>query len=280
MTRRERAIARLERRRQWAATRTAQAHQAFAGAHAILEHIPPGQPILIGHHSERHHRRELERVDNGMRRGVESENMAAHHASKAAGIADQLACSIFSDDTDATAALRARIAEREAEAARIVSYNASCRKAAKEGQEHGTLDLLDERQKKDLLSVARVCSYQLGRGMSFPAYKLANLRANINRDKDRLQQIERQAQRQEKAAAAGGCLIEGTGVYCRVTFTERPDWEIIEELKAAGYHWGRGSWTGERQKLPAILKANMIPTPENEPLTTYPVDVPQVAAMA
>jgi hypothetical protein len=36
----------------------------------ICEHIPLGQPILVGHHSEKHARKDAERIDNGMRRAV------------------------------------------------------------------------------------------------------------------------------------------------------------------------------------------------------------------
>jgi len=33
--------------------------------------IPMGQPILVGHHSEQRHRRDLEKIDRGMRAGFE-----------------------------------------------------------------------------------------------------------------------------------------------------------------------------------------------------------------
>ncbi len=29
--------------------------------------IPPGQPILVGHHSERRTRRDAQRIENGMK---------------------------------------------------------------------------------------------------------------------------------------------------------------------------------------------------------------------
>ncbi|EOY3862806.1 DUF3560 domain-containing protein, partial [Escherichia coli] len=32
--------------------------------------IPPGQPILVGHHSERRARRDAQRIENGMKRAV------------------------------------------------------------------------------------------------------------------------------------------------------------------------------------------------------------------
>ena len=64
MTRRERLEARLQRREEWAAKRQAKASRSFSAARAAVEGIEPGQPILVGHHSEARHRRALDRCDN------------------------------------------------------------------------------------------------------------------------------------------------------------------------------------------------------------------------
>ena len=126
-----------------------------------------------------------------MRAGCESVAMAERHKGKAAGLRRQLDKSVFSDDADAITALQARIDEREAEAQRIKTYNASARKAATRGEEHGDFTLLDEKQRDGLLSLARVGPYQIKPGCGFPSYVLSNLRANINRDKRRIAEINR-----------------------------------------------------------------------------------------
>jgi hypothetical protein len=48
--------------------RSTQRHQA---AHAAVAFIPPEQPILVGHHSEARHRRDLDRHDRNMRKAIE-----------------------------------------------------------------------------------------------------------------------------------------------------------------------------------------------------------------
>lgn len=48
-------------------------------------------------------------------------------------------------------------------------------------------------------------------------------------------------------------MIEGSGDYVRVTFAEKPDREILKQLKAAGFRWGGGSWSGRRDALPASV---------------------------
>src|SRR4051794_4138295 len=61
VTRRERLERRAERLRGWADGRDAKADAAYEASRAATEHIPFGQPILIGHHSERGHRADLDR---------------------------------------------------------------------------------------------------------------------------------------------------------------------------------------------------------------------------
>ena len=185
MTHRERLERRAERRREWADSRSASSAAALERAHGIADGIPLGQPVLVGHHSERGHRRDLERIESGLRRGFEHADKAAEHADKAAGIESQLAGSIYSDDVDAPERLAERIAELEAERDRIKAYNASCRRGARD------LSLLDERQREDLATVARVQSYALGPKGEFPAYALQNLGGNIRRNKQRLEEITR-----------------------------------------------------------------------------------------
>lgn len=44
----------------------------LARAHMIGQSIPFGQPILVGHHSEGRHRKDIERIDTSMRKGMEA----------------------------------------------------------------------------------------------------------------------------------------------------------------------------------------------------------------
>ena len=66
MTRKERQEVRAERYREYADNADKRATAAFNASSAAVEHIPLGQPILVGHHSERAHRRALERSNSSM----------------------------------------------------------------------------------------------------------------------------------------------------------------------------------------------------------------------
>ncbi len=82
----ERAEERAERMEKH--TENAEHRAAIAFERADLSEsksgIPLGQPILVGHHSERRHRRALERADNAMRRGIEESDKAKYFAQRAA----------------------------------------------------------------------------------------------------------------------------------------------------------------------------------------------------
>ena len=56
----ERKEARIDRMEERAAHAQAESTAASHAAHEIMRLIPPGQPILVGHHSERHHRRDMD----------------------------------------------------------------------------------------------------------------------------------------------------------------------------------------------------------------------------
>src|SRR5437660_3812315 len=110
MTYRERRQARAERLRGWADGRDAKAAARFAAVDAIADNIPFGQPILVGHHSERRARRDQGRIHAGMRAGIENTRKAESMRSRAANIEAAADRAIYSDDPDAPERLRQRIA--------------------------------------------------------------------------------------------------------------------------------------------------------------------------
>lgn len=66
----DRAENRADRFGDYSSNRAADSESARRGVRAIADNIPFGQPILVGHHSERHARRDAERIHNGMNKTV------------------------------------------------------------------------------------------------------------------------------------------------------------------------------------------------------------------
>ena len=81
----DRAEAKAERLEDLSDKRRADAEAVHAAVEAIAEHIPLGQPILVGHHSERHARKDAQRIENGMRRAVRMWDLAEYWKDRAKG---------------------------------------------------------------------------------------------------------------------------------------------------------------------------------------------------
>ncbi|MDD2711189.1 MAG: DUF3560 domain-containing protein [Verrucomicrobiae bacterium] len=100
------------------------AHQesdaAYQSYKNIADQIPFGQPILVGHHSEARHRRDIDRMDSAMSRSVQEEKKAKYYERKAATIQNNLDTGrvVSSDDPEAIQKLKARIDDTQAESIR------------------------------------------------------------------------------------------------------------------------------------------------------------------
>jgi hypothetical protein len=96
----ERKANRINRYEKQAENARKRSESAFKTADAISSQIPFGQPILVGHHSEKRHRRAADKITNSMRKGIEESDKAKYLAGRA--IAAESNRAIFSDDPNAS----------------------------------------------------------------------------------------------------------------------------------------------------------------------------------
>lgn len=226
-TYRERREAKAERLAEWAEKREAKATADLDRARTMGDLIPFGQPVLVGHHSEKRDRSYRNKIGNTYDRAFEHASKAEDMARRSASIEGQLARSIYDDDPDAIEQLQARIARLESERDAIKSANSAYRKAHK-------------------TELANMSVYERNQTIPYPPYHLQNLSGNIKRNRDRLAMLETRKERVDASTAAGGMLVEHLAHgYVRVTFSEKPSRDVLDTLKAAGYRWGKGSWTGQ-----------------------------------
>ncbi len=81
----DRAAIRSERFEDYSDKRATEAARAQEQVEALTNGIPLGQPILIGHHSEKHARKQAEKIENGMRSAVRLWETSEYWARRAAG---------------------------------------------------------------------------------------------------------------------------------------------------------------------------------------------------
>jgi len=75
--------AKAERRRNWAAGAESKSTAAWEASNESRDFLALGEPIKVGHHSEKRHRALIERNHNRMAKSVELSKVAEAHESKA-----------------------------------------------------------------------------------------------------------------------------------------------------------------------------------------------------
>ncbi|MCY3887949.1 MAG: DUF3560 domain-containing protein [Chloroflexi bacterium] len=209
LTTRERKERRLYRREDWADSRRRKLDSARQEYDQRLQELPPmGEPIHVGHHSERRHRNAIKRLDRAFDKIGEHSQMLERHESKAAGIRHQLDVSIYDDDDDAIEQLQLRIAELEAQRDRMKAINAwfakhggipkrrvprgSSRELFERAADaikraHAELHFTDK-EGQDL-----VRALEFNDVVGYPPYALSNLGGNIRRQVKRLERLRKEA---------------------------------------------------------------------------------------
>src|SRR5258706_12249364 len=103
--------ARIQRYKDLAAKNEAASENQFKRSSEMANAIPLGQPILIGHHSEKAGRRYRDKIHDLMGKSVASEEKAKYYEGRAASAEAYTA--ISSDDPKAVEKLKAKLAELE-----------------------------------------------------------------------------------------------------------------------------------------------------------------------
>lgn len=244
----ERKEARIDRLEQRAASARSVSDSAYKASHDILGMIPMGQPILVGHHSEGRHRRDLDRANRNMRKSYEASKKADYYASRAASAASNTA--IRSDDPDAVEKLEAKLSAMQAAQERDKSLNAYYRK-------HKTLrgfeDISDEEAAK---LDAQLSSMREAIRRPFPAWVLSNRNGEMKRIKDRLAQLRKVDEMEHtEIEFDGGTIITNEDVNrVQILFDEKPDDATRSNLKGYGFRWSKTERAWQARRTPQNLR--------------------------
>lgn len=236
MNRKERQEARAERYREYAENAEKRATAAFNASNAAVAGIPPGQPILVGHHSEKAHRRALERSNGAMMRSVHESEKAAYYRQKAEAAENN--DNIYLGDDDAIERLKEKIAELTIKQDRMKSVNKLMR--SKMSNEDKIAKLIE------LGFSHSGAKNVVAHGSSFPAYMLTNNNARINAAKKQLEKAKSLAGKEDREYEAGDLTIEEcySENRVRIYFPGKPDDDMRTELKSNGFRWApsMGCW--------------------------------------
>lgn len=182
---------------------------------AITSAWYPGQPILVGHHSEGRHRRDLARSDANMRQSVELSRKAERLGERAEAVGTG---GIASDNPEALAMLRAKLDKREARQQRMKDANKAT---------PGT----------------------------FPAWELRNNNAEIRRLRQRIEQIEQLHQAAPIEQEGNGWQMGEDDGRIVLAFDQRQPAEVVTVVKAAGFVYARSRTAWVRKVTANAVRA-------------------------
>lgn len=235
----ERKLNRIAHAERMAEKKEAEGKAAYERAREIGSHIPLGQPILVGHHSERGHRADLKRIDNAMRKSVENSAKAKYYAGKAAAIEDNNA--IFSDDPSALDKLREKLEGLTKLQELMKVTNQAIRKAKTPDAQIAALKELGFKEARIVQLLTPGFS-----GIGYPGYRITNNSANIRRIKQRIEQLEKVEAMETTEETIGNVRIVSNVEANRVQifFPSIPAENVRKELKGSGFRWCRseGAW--------------------------------------
>lgn len=193
-----------------AAKKHAESDSRYNAAKAIGDFIPFGQPILVGHHSERAHRNAIDKIHSNMRKSIELDKTAAYYEDKAEGYGTH---GISSDDPEAITLLKNKLADQQ-------SAHEKIKQIAKERRAEG--------------------------GETIPRFVLSNSLARINATKKRITELEAKATVEPKSASGEDWTMKEDLGENRIMFTfdSIPTEERRTALKRRGFKWSptRGAW--------------------------------------
>lgn len=241
MNRQEKQESRAERYRELARKANQQSTEAYQQSHKMVEHVPMGQPILVGHHSERAHRSLLSRSWNALGKSVKLGEKAEYFEQKAK--AAEANDSIYLGDDDAVERLEEKLAGLEKNQELMKETNKIVRSKK-----------LAEIEKRDKLielgcseeGIRKIFTPDYFGEIGYPRYALTNNGANIRRVKEQLEKAKQMKSTESKEYTVGSVRIVENYPENRLQlfFPGKPDDIVRTQLKHNGFRWSpsNGCW--------------------------------------
>jgi len=206
--------------------------QAYETANKIGSYIPMGQPILVGHHSEKRHRRDIEKIDNNMRKSVELSNKAQYYEDRVQAAESNTA--ISSDNPDALELLKEKLdkLQKYQETMKEINKILKSAKTTVEQKKEQLLQIMPEKY------ISKIMTPDFAGRIGY-SYHLTNNNGNMARIKERIAGLEKIAAMVTEEVTINDIRIVADVEKNRVQifFPGKPSEEIRTKLKYNGYRW-------------------------------------------
>lgn len=240
----EKRQARIDRLNRKAQGAKAAGNHAFEQAHKMASVIPFGQPILVGHHSEKSDRSYRRRIEGKYRKGAEMLDAAEEYERRAK--AAERNDAVYADDPDGADKLRVKLAEAQKFQENMKAANKIVRSKATDEEKIAKLaDLLDYSPAKAASLLRKDFAGRVG----FPDYAIRNNGANIRRLGERIAELEKMQTEPTTERIIGDVRIvrNGSNQRLQMFFPGKPDEDTRFALKQNGFHWSKTDGAWQRQ---------------------------------
>lgn len=224
---------------------------AYRQSKQISRLIPFGQPIMVGHHSEGRHRRDVAKIHSKMGESIRHQETAEHYAHKLE-ILNSNTGPISSDDPDAIAKLEAKLADMQ-----------HCQEEMKTANKIIRSKKLSNEQKQQQLIQMGYSSekvHELIHGdiygrIGFRGFELSNNSQNIARVKERIAElkaklikaVEEPEQRTDYSKLGFEVVRNRELDRLQLIFDGKPPEQTRTILKTQGFRWSPSNMAWQRQ---------------------------------
>lgn len=229
----EKKQARINRLKDAADRAENRASEYFEAADKMVSAIPFGQPILVGHHSEKQDRNYRNKIESKFNKAIESYDYAKDLRRMAEAAEKNTA--ISSDDPDAVKKLTEKLEILQKYQTEMKSMNNYYRK---NGTCKGYKNLSDDEAIKIDTQIENGYSWEK---QPFPGWELSNNNANIRRIKERIEDLTRVHEKKyESIGFEGGRIVVNKEINrLQIFFDDIPDSEIRGEMKSRGFKFSK-----------------------------------------
>lgn len=267
----------LERFQELAEKKKQQSDKTLDHAKNMSDQIPFGQPILIGHHSEKRDRRFRDKIDKTYQKAFELSKTSKYYEEKAERIENNH--NIKSDDPDAIKKLEEKLNEIEKEIEQVKDHNKKCSgfvklSAFQTRNGYVTISNTNGNYKRYASIIDGVLTFESKRTpenikkiienyhktgkleqpeipkdkIKFDSYVLQNLNGNKTRIKERIEALQSVEKTVDFDETINNIRFFSDKVENRVKieFPSIPSEEIRTQLKQNGFHWSPYNKTWQR----------------------------------
>lgn len=259
----EKQARRKERYQMLADNAVMKSNAIYSQACNMADMIPFGQPILLGHHSEKRDRNFRNKITKTFEKSFEQSNKAEYYERKAKSVGK---AGISSDDPDAILKLEKKLSGLEKSQETMKLVNKIVRNKAIPHDEK-LLKIMGLGLKKETANELLIGDF-MGR-LGFAPYALQSNNAEINRIKKRIDSLSKHKEKSNIIEKSENFTFKLDYEINRVMFIfeGKPESNVREILKKNAFHWSKFNKAWVRKITPnALYVAKLVKENINEVL--------------